>query len=564
MKHLDRCILATALVLVATTVAVRQSSAQPLASPMPSTAYGFELPRGVRVDFDGAGLAQVLWHDEVVAQLELVLREDHPDGLGREFILTGDQGARLVDDRIGQVRLMEGQANGMRGSRYGDDDQDGRYDEDPFDLLDNDGDGQVDEDFAAVGSDMRVSYADLTPLGLSGVHLRPAAHHWSYYHLKRTVFLSTRFEMMQPRRFAVAARWSTVVPGAELDETLPSVSSAGRGKRVRVRAPYARVERNGERLYLAALRLDGLRLDGTDAASTVEWKPADRAHWPIAILTAPTLEVLRHDAAQALVAFGQDGTSGRWTVPPLCGRCQEAGVSQLKLRFDASDDEILLDVKYTDLDDHLQVSHEGLRVRGASLGSVFMSGGHDGARYRVSRGTELSRHLLDFARSGGQKASVLMTSGIEVEPVQVQTEVSMALREEIAAMDPESEADFPTHLSPRLLHAYPNPFQQTTTIRYRVPTTLGEAFDFEDLRATALDLEAPPPFGTSPTVRVRVYNVSGQLIRILEETIRDQGEFSVSWDGSDEQGRSVAAGAYYVNFEVGQYSVTNRVLRLKP
>ena len=42
------------------------------------------------------------------------------------------------------------------------------------------------------------------------------------------------------------------------------------------------------------------------------------------------------------------------------------------------------------------------------------------------------------------------------------------------------------------------------------------------------------------------------------------GEHAVTWDGTDEQGMPVAAGAYYVNVEMGEFRVTRRVLRLKP
>ena len=97
-----------------------------------------------------------------------------------------------------------------------------------------------------------------------------------------------------------------------------------------------------------------------------------------------------------------------------------------------------------------------------------------------------------------------------------------------------------------------------------VPATMGEAFELDEDLRRQVDVKAAPPFGGSPVVRVRVYNVGGQLVQLLSEEVHGPGRFAVSWDGQDLQGRPVAAGAYYVNVEMGDWTVTKRVLRLKP
>ena len=58
--------------------------------------------------------------------------------------------------------------------------------------------------------------------------------------------------------------------------------------------------------------------------------------------------------------------------------------------------------------------------------------------------------------------------------------------------------------------------------------------------------------------------MGGQLIQLLERDTHGTGRFSIRWDGRDLQGRTVAAGAYYVNVTMDDWSVTKRVLRLKP
>jgi hypothetical protein len=55
-----------------------------------------------------------------------------------------------------------------------DDDEDGRDDEDPFDLFDNDGDGSTDEDGIELDSKIPLSFS----LGVSGDLMREGSNHW--------------------------------------------------------------------------------------------------------------------------------------------------------------------------------------------------------------------------------------------------------------------------------------------------------------------------------------------------------------------------------------------------
>jgi len=64
-------------------------------------------------------------------------------------------------------------------------------------------------------------------------------------------------------------------------------------------------------------------------------------------------------------------------------------------------------------------------------------------------------------------------------------------------------------------------------------------------------------------VQVKVYNVSGQLVNVLDQSPRTAGRFTVSWNGQDLQGRPVASGAYYIHVAMEEWSVTRRVLLLR-
>jgi len=83
--------------------------------------------------------------------------------------------------------------------------------------------------------------------------------------------------------------------------------------------------------------------------------------------------------------------------------------------------------------------------------------------------------------------------------------------------------------------AAPNPFNPQTTIAFALPTSA---------RAT-----------------LRIYDVSGRLVRTLLDEVRPAGTNEVRWNGADDAGRGVASGTYFARLGVeGQYSVKSLVL----
>jgi flagellar hook assembly protein FlgD len=72
---------------------------------------------------------------------------------------------------------------------------------------------------------------------------------------------------------------------------------------------------------------------------------------------------------------------------------------------------------------------------------------------------------------------------------------------------------------------YPNPFNPRTTIRFQLAET--------------------------EYVSLAVYNLSGQLIRILIDGERNVGIHSVNWDGLADDGREVAGGVYMLQLIAG-------------
>ncbi|MDE2997539.1 MAG: T9SS type A sorting domain-containing protein [Gemmatimonadota bacterium] len=83
----------------------------------------------------------------------------------------------------------------------------------------------------------------------------------------------------------------------------------------------------------------------------------------------------------------------------------------------------------------------------------------------------------------------------------------------------------------------PNPFNPSTAIGYQLPE--------------------------AGMVRLAIYNLIGQEVRVLVNERRNAGSFTVSWDGTDAMGRRVASGIYLYRIQAGSFSATKRMLLLK-
>ncbi len=83
----------------------------------------------------------------------------------------------------------------------------------------------------------------------------------------------------------------------------------------------------------------------------------------------------------------------------------------------------------------------------------------------------------------------------------------------------------------------PNPFNPTTVIHYGLPR--------------------------AADVKVEIYNVAGKLVRTLVDGKQDAGFRSVVWDGTSDDGRTVASGVYMYRLQAGDDVVQRRMVLLK-
>ena len=89
----------------------------------------------------------------------------------------------------------------------------------------------------------------------------------------------------------------------------------------------------------------------------------------------------------------------------------------------------------------------------------------------------------------------------------------------------------------RLAQNFPNPFNPTTTIKY-------------DMKAKGL-------------VRIRVYNVAGQLVRTLVDEVKGAGSHTIGWNGKNDRDGAVASGIYFCKMEAGGFRATKKLVLLR-
>jgi flagellar hook assembly protein FlgD len=66
--------------------------------------------------------------------------------------------------------------------------------------------------------------------------------------------------------------------------------------------------------------------------------------------------------------------------------------------------------------------------------------------------------------------------------------------------------------------------------------------------------------GSARHLVLRVFDVNGRLVRTLLDDERVPGSYSVVWSGNDEEGKMVSSGVYFLRLDVGQQTLTKKVI----
>jgi ligand-binding sensor domain-containing protein len=90
----------------------------------------------------------------------------------------------------------------------------------------------------------------------------------------------------------------------------------------------------------------------------------------------------------------------------------------------------------------------------------------------------------------------------------------------------------------RLAQNYPNPFNPETVIEFSLDKT--------------------------QHIKLSVYNTTGQLIKVIENTKKSAGIHKAHWNGTDENGNLVSSGIYYYTIETDQgFSQTKKAMLIR-
>ena len=88
-----------------------------------------------------------------------------------------------------------------------------------------------------------------------------------------------------------------------------------------------------------------------------------------------------------------------------------------------------------------------------------------------------------------------------------------------------------------LSQAFPNPFNPSTRFGYGLPR--------------------------DGAVEIAVYNALGQKVRTLIHGVEQAGYRYASWDGRDDDGRSVTSGLYFFSMRAEGFQAVHKMLLLK-
>ena len=87
---------------------------------------------------------------------------------------------------------------------------------------------------------------------------------------------------------------------------------------------------------------------------------------------------------------------------------------------------------------------------------------------------------------------------------------------------------------------YPNPFNQSTQISYTIPEGSGAI-----------------------SVSLKIYDLTGKLVKVLVYKRQKPGFYSIVWNGTDHSGLEAASGVYLVVLDAGAFHQSRKLILLK-
>ena len=102
---------------------------------------------------------------------------------------------------------------------------------------------------------------------------------------------------------------------------------------------------------------------------------------------------------------------------------------------------------------------------------------------------------------------------------------------------------------------YPNPFNPETTIKFRI-----ENWELKN----NFSLSSGEGRGEGAQhVRIDIYNIKGQKVRTLVNSLYSTGEHSVVWNGKDVNDVGMGSGIYLYKLTTADYTATKKMVLMK-
>ena len=146
----------------------------------------------------------------------------------------------------------------------------------------------------------------------------------------------------------------------------------------------------------------------------------------------------------------------------------------------------------------------------------------------TTTGTEFADNEIEMENKYYYKVTAFDFSGNESE---ASDEASVM----VTGVNHKKDQSLPTEFS--LAQNYPNPFNPTTVIKFGVPR--------------------------SEQIVVNIYDIRGVHVRTLANGKFSAGYHTLTWDGRDQQGQVVSAGAYLYRLESRSMNISKKMIYLK-
>jgi len=111
---------------------------------------------------------------------------------------------------------------------------------------------------------------------------------------------------------------------------------------------------------------------------------------------------------------------------------------------------------------------------------------------------------------------------------------------------------------------------EVTRIEYNNGTVLEDVKEEElaaclnlDVAGIFSDLTISYSLPRTAPISIKIYDASGRLVRTLVWGTEEAGEYTISWDGSDDRGRALSSGVYFARLEAGTEQRLAKIVLLR-